>query len=75
MNENLTFPKMYPSILIGIGDQDCELGFLFKQFDPENISECDIDLVMNQTRCTRQESIDSLIKNNGDLVMAIMDNS
>lgn len=43
------------------------------KFDPNNIPDLDIELVMAQTSCTREKAVESLIKNKGDIVNTIME--
>lgn len=58
-----------PALAAGAADEAVAGG----DVDETGVSPKDIDLVMAQSECTRAEAVESLKKNNGDIVNAIME--
>jgi len=58
-----------PALAAGAADEADAGG----DVDETGVSPKDIDLVMAQSECTRAEAVESLKKNNGDIVNAIME--
>jgi len=46
---------------------------ILKAEAPEGFPESDIEIVMNQTSCSREETVKALENNGGDIVNAIME--